>query len=81
MACSDRGTEGSTKSESCSGHRLVNLFEYSFQSPSSSGKAKSSTFDTKAGEIIAMMNEGDNVPIESHVLIHRLDSTTNTQNE
>ena len=53
------------------------LYEYSLHSPlSSSGKAKSSAFDAKAGEIIAMMEEGDNDPMEFPILLHRLDVTT-----
>jgi hypothetical protein len=55
---------------------LGELYEYSLHSPlSSSGKAKSSAFDAKAGEIIAMMEEGDNDPMEFPILLHRLDVT------
>ena len=53
------------------------LYEYSLHSPlSAPAKAKSSAFDAKAGEIIAMMEDGDNDPMESPILLHRLDTTT-----
>ena len=71
---SDRGTEGSTK-RILLGTSFGELYEYSLQSPLSSGKLKSSPFDAKAGEINAMMEDSDSDPIDSPVLLHRLNAT------
>ena len=71
---SDRGTEGSTK-RILLGTSFGELYEYSLQSPLSSVKLKSSPFDAKAGEINAMMEDSDSDPIDSPVLLHRLNAT------
>jgi hypothetical protein len=71
---SDRGTEGSTK-RILLGTSFGELYEYCLQSPLSSGKLKSSPLDAKAGEINAVMEDGESDPIDSPVLLHRLNAT------
>ena len=72
---SDRGTEGSTK-RIILGTSFGEFYEYALLSPnatvSSSGKAKSSAFDTKAGEL--MMDDSENDPMDSPVLLRRLNA-------
>ena len=70
----DRGTEGSTK-RILLGTSFGELYEYSLQIQVSSGKPKSSPFDAKAGEINAMTDDSDSDPIDSPILLHRLNAT------
>jgi hypothetical protein len=70
----DRGTEGSTK-RILLGTSFGELYEYSLQIQVSSGKPKSSPFDAKPGEINAMADDSDSDPIDSPVLLHRLNAT------
>jgi len=70
----DRGTEGSTK-RILLGTSFGELYEYALLSPNSSKVKSSSPFDAKAGEISAMMDDGDNDPIDTPVLLRRLNAS------
>jgi len=82
----DRGTEGSTK-RILLGTSYGELYEYALLSPNATaaassagnGKGKSSPFDARAGELSTADDGDSSDPMDSPVLLRRLNATTGGQ--